>query len=275
MEKQFINLGKYTAAYTEVGKGTPIIFLHGFFGDAWTLHPLVKELQSHYCCISLEMLGFGDSSKPQIRYLVDHQVEFLQNFISVKQIQEFFLVGFSYGAWVSASYAISSAQKQCSASLKGISLLAPAGIRDDSFVGRYDYLKPLLWKTKLVDVALALIAPIFILRGQKKDYQAICETRPAILTQPTAVSFLKDRLNPEDAVDTVENHIHQIEVPTLVIAAECDSHIPRWHCEVYRDKIPNAQLSIIPNGDHDFVQTHSHEISNLLKIHWSELINLA
>ncbi|CCQ63195.1 alpha/beta fold hydrolase [Crocosphaera watsonii] len=109
----------------------------------------------------------------------------------------------------------------------------------------------------------------------KKDYQAICETRQAILTQPTAVSFLKDRLNPEDAVDTVENHIHQIEVPTLVIAAECDSHIPRWHCEVYRDKIPNAQLSIIPNGDHDFVQTHSHEISNLLKIHWSELINLA
>ena len=96
MEKQFINLGKYTAAYTEVGKGTPIIFLHGFFGDAWTLHPLVKELQSHYCCISLEMLGFGDSSKPQIRYLVDHQVEFLQNFISVKQIQEFFLVGFYY-----------------------------------------------------------------------------------------------------------------------------------------------------------------------------------
>ena len=84
-----------------------------------------------------------------------------------------------------------------------------------------------------------------------------------------------DRLNPEDAVDTVENHIHQIEVPTLVIAAECDSHIPRWHCEVYRDKIPNAQLSIIPNGDHDFVQTHSDEISNLLKIHWSELINLA
>ena len=275
MEKQFINLGKYTAAYTEVGKGTPIIFLHGFFGDAWTLNPLVKELQSHYSCINLEMLGFGDSSKPQIRYLVDHQVEFLQNFLTAKQIQEFFLVGYSYGGWVAAAYAINSAQQQWSASLKGMSLIAPAGIRDDSFVGRYNHLKPLLWKTKLVDLALALMAPIFILGGQKKSYQTICEARKAMLTQPIATSFLKDRLKPEDAVDTVENDIHQIEVPTLVIAGECDSQIPLWHCEVYGDKIPQARLSIIPDADHDFVQTHSQEIGNLLKMHWSELSQLA
>jgi uncharacterized alpha/beta hydrolase family protein len=44
MKKQTIELSKYTAAYTSIGAGIPVILLHGFFGDAWTLDSIAKGL---------------------------------------------------------------------------------------------------------------------------------------------------------------------------------------------------------------------------------------
>lgn len=277
LPKQTINLGEYSAAYAVLGEGEPIIFLHGFFGDGWTLRPIMEQLLSNYCCIGLDLLGFGDSSKPNIRYFIDHQVGFLKTFLVQKQIQKFHLVGYSYGAWVAAAYAISlfnsnsnngedlNKNKQDIENLQGITLIAPAGIRDDSFVGRYNHLKPLLWDTKLVDITLASIAPLFELISQGKYFASIRQARMAITQQPAAKSFMCDRLKPEDAVDTVENQIHCINTPTLVIAGGADRHIPLWHSQTYAERIPNAKLEIIPGADHDLVQTHSREISCLLQ----------
>jgi pimeloyl-ACP methyl ester carboxylesterase len=148
MKKQFIQLSQYTAAYTVTGKGENIVLLHGFFGDAEKLEPIISELQDRYCCIAVDLLGFGDSSKPSIQYLVEHQVAFLHEFIASLHLQSFYLAGYSYGAWVAAAYAIAIAHGTLSSrpnstvdpsQLMGMALIAPTGIRDDSFVGRYDY----------------------------------------------------------------------------------------------------------------------------------------
>ena len=66
MNKQTIELGEYTAAYTTIGDGMPVILVHGFFGDAGTLGALARGLSSSYCCISLELLGFGRSEERRV-----------------------------------------------------------------------------------------------------------------------------------------------------------------------------------------------------------------
>jgi pimeloyl-ACP methyl ester carboxylesterase len=271
MNKQTIELSQYTAAYTSIGEGIPVILLHGFFGDASTLESIATELSDRYCCISLELLGFGDSSKPDLRYLIEHQVEFLQEFTIAKNISKFHLIGYSYGAWTAAAYAIHHTDLSISApQLMSLTLLAPAGIRDDSFVGRYDYLKPLLlWKTPLLDLLLAAISPLANLMGKAKSFDAIYQARKAFTTQPAARSFLIDRLKPEDAVDTVEKDIDRIPVPTLVIAGEIDGTIPFWHSQTYAAKIPQARLVIIPEADHDLVQTHVLEVASAITSYWN------
>jgi pimeloyl-ACP methyl ester carboxylesterase len=267
MTKQTIKVGQYTAAYTSVGEGAPVILLHGFFGDAWTLDPIAKGLSKNHCCISLELLGFGDSSKPDIRYLIGDHVEFLREFIAAKQISEFYLVGYSYGAWVAAAYAATICDRHAIPQLNSMILLAPAGIRDDTFVGKYNFLKPLLWQTSLVDLALNAIAPIAKLL-KYEYFDTIRMARTAISTQPAARSFLIDRLNPEDAVDTVENEIDRIAIPTLVIAGEIDGTIPLWHSQTYAEKIPQASLVVIAGADHDLVQTHADEVTRSILEHW-------
>jgi pimeloyl-ACP methyl ester carboxylesterase len=52
--------------------------LHGFFGEKTCWLPLIELLQSQFRCISLDMLGLGDSSKPEIRYDVAVEVAFVR-----------------------------------------------------------------------------------------------------------------------------------------------------------------------------------------------------
>jgi pimeloyl-ACP methyl ester carboxylesterase len=269
MKKQFIELSEYTAAYTSIGTGIPVILLHGFFGDSWTLEPIASELAKDYCCISLEMLGFGDSSKPDIRYLVADHVAFLQEFLIAKDISEFHLIGYSFGAWVAAAYAIMIADRQILApKLAEIVLLAPAGIRDDSFTGRYDHLKPLLWQTPLVDLAINTITPFAKLLGKNDFIKTVSQARQALVTQPAARSFLIDRLDPQAAIDTVEKDLDRITISTLVIAGEIDKTIPFWHSQAYADKVPQASLAVIPGADHDLVQTHDREVVQAITDYW-------
>jgi pimeloyl-ACP methyl ester carboxylesterase len=144
-------------------------------------------------------------------------------------------------------------------------LIAPAGIRDDSFVGRYNHLKPLLWETKLVDVTIALLSPFATLLGKRTQFQTIEHARKSLVNQPVAKTFLFDRLRPEDAIDTVDKDIHRINVQTLVIAGAEDDTIPLWHCQTYADKIPHARLEVMTGADHALIVTHAREIARLIQ----------
>ena len=273
-QKSTINLSKYIAAYTCVGKGTPIIFIHGLFGDAWTLGTLMQELQHDYCCIGLDLLGFGDSDKPNIQYSIDVQVKFLQKFVAAMKLKNFYLVGYSYGAWVTATYAIAEAKRiksrhQSKAGiLKGITLIAPDGIKDDSAFNRCKYIKPLLWNTKLVDIALSRIYPAANLVRKTKEFNTIVQLRNSIVAQPITKSLIQGRFQGKYIGNTVENEIHHITVPSLVIAANNDNLVPLWHAQTYAKNIPKAKLEIISGADHCFHQKHPQQIATLIKKYW-------
>ena len=191
-----------------------------------------------------------------IRYDIAKEVAFLRQVVEALQLDSFYLLGHSFGGWVSAAYALNYPD-----AVKGLILAAPAGIRDDSFSGRYDHLRPILWETPAIDWTLNLINPIAQLIGQEKTIAQITWMRRELMTQPAARSFLVDRLKPEDAIDTVEKDIHRLTVPTLVITGDRDETIPVWHSETYAKEIPNAELVILPNADHSLPQKHTTELA--------------
>lgn len=275
MQKQRLPLKPYNAAYLEqgTGGGIPIVFLHGFLGDGSNWLPVMAHLPNHRC-IALDLLGFGESAKPELRYNVWHQVEFVQQCIAALGLEHFYLVGHSYGGWTAAAYAIACTTGKLGLperemppplnALAGLALIAPAGIRDDQFVGRYNHLRPLLWESPWVDLGLKAIAPMSRWLGQQQPFEEIMRVRQALLAQPVAKSFLRDRLRPGDAVDTVEQDLNYITVPTLVIAAEKDDTIPLWHCQTYASGISQAQMHVFPQADHGLLQTEGAVIAQVL-----------
>jgi pimeloyl-ACP methyl ester carboxylesterase len=268
--RQFVQLGEYQAAYQSIGNGPTLIFLHGFLGNGDNWQPLWTALAADYRCIALDLLGFGESSKPALNYTIWHQIEFLQQFIAALELENVHLVGHSYGGWLAAAYTIAAtgiggdqAKTQWIESAPTfppparLTLIAPAGIRDDSFVGRYNYMRPLLWDSPIVDWVMAAIRPIAPILGQANAFAQIDQARVALRSQPVAKSFIVDRLRPEDAIDTVERWLSAIAIPTLVIAAAQDGTIPLWHCATYGREVAAARLEILPDADHDLIQTHA------------------
>lgn len=267
MKKQHLNLqlsleaglASYPAAYLESGSGYPVIMLHGFMGDGSCWQPLMQRLQSQVRCLALDLLGFGESAKPAIRYDVAKEVAFLRGFIKALDLEPCYLMGHSFGGWVAAAYSLAYPD-----AVKGLVLAAPAGIRDDSFCGRYDHLRPLLWETPIVDWALQLAKPIATRLGRDATLTKIAWFRQELMAQPAARSFLVDRLRPEDAIDTVEKEIHRLQTPTLVITGDQDETIPLWHSATYAREISTAKLVTIPNADHALPQKFAPEMAVLV-----------
>ncbi len=259
----------FPAAYRETGNQPPtiqsptfqptLLMLHGFMGSGDCWQPLTALLAPHFHCVALDLLGFGESAKPSIKYDVAKEVAFVRQFIQARNLGSCYLLGHSFGGWVAVAYALAYPD-----AVNGLILAAPAGIRDDSFCGRYDHLRPLLWQTPVVDWVLALLNPLAKLRGQAAGIEQIRWMRKQLNSQPAARSFLVDRLRPEDAIDTVEKEIHRLRVPTLVITGDRDETIPLWHSQTYAQEIPSARLEIIPNADHSLPRDYAPQLADCL-----------
>ena len=269
VQKSTVQLSQYQAAYLDFGTESEmqdlpvLLFLHGFLGESSLWCSLMARLAERYRCIALDLLGFGGSSKPKLKYTIWHQTAFLSEFIAALGLTNVTLIGHSYGGWTSAAFAIEQADVNPSV-LSQLILIAPAGIRDDSFVGRYNYMRPILWETPMVDWVLTGLKPIAKVLGQQKTYNQVAMARREFGKQPVAKSFIVDRLRPEDAIDTVEKDIHKINMPALVIAGAQDTTIPLWHCETYGQGIPGARFKVLPEADHDLTQTECDRIATLI-----------
>ena len=249
--------GSGTSRGTSCGtsRGIAIVMLHGFLGEStnWqhVAQGLVAQSRVEVDIIRVDLLGFGESEKPAISYTVAQEVEVVRQLMVALELESCYVMGHSFGGWVAAAMAIAHPEQ-----VRGLCLVAPAGIRDDSFCGRYDHLRPLLWQTPVIDWVLAGLIPLANRLGRGKAFETIAWARRELNRQPAARSFLLDRLRPEDAIDTVEDEIHQIRTPTLVLAAEDDDTIPLWHCETYAQTIPGATLHVIPEASHGLPQNN-------------------
>ncbi|MEG4942645.1 alpha/beta fold hydrolase [Microcoleus sp. F4-D5] len=96
-----------------------------------------------------------------MRYDVAVEVAFVRQVVAQLNIEPCCIIGHSFGGWVASAYSLKYPN-----SVSSLVLAAPAGIRDDTFCGQYDALRPLLWETPAVDWALQLAKAFASLAGK-------------------------------------------------------------------------------------------------------------
>lgn len=91
----------------DVGEGPVIILLHGIASSAATFANVVPQLSDHYRCISLDLLGFGESPSPEKSSFTieDHVASIAATVHSLKLDAPFILVGHSLGSLLAARFA--------------------------------------------------------------------------------------------------------------------------------------------------------------------------
>ncbi len=130
------------------------------------------------------MLGFGESSKPQIRYAVAVEVAFVRQVVEQLNIEPSCIIGHSFGSWVASAYSLKYPN-----AVSSLGLAAPGEIREDSFCGQYNALRPQLWEAPAVDWALQLAKPFASLAGKSEKLQQISGWRRELMSQPVARSI--------------------------------------------------------------------------------------
>jgi pimeloyl-ACP methyl ester carboxylesterase len=97
--------------YYDVGRGPPLVLVHGVGGDADQWAFCFATLSVSHRVIALDLLGFGRSDKPLIDYRIAGYVEVLERFIGAIGIERASFVGHSLGGWIVAEFALQFPQK--------------------------------------------------------------------------------------------------------------------------------------------------------------------
>ena len=91
--------------YEVLGRGQPLIFIHGWLGSWRYWWPSMQALSAHYRTFAFDLWGFGDSSKVIECYTLDAYVGMVNQFIDKLAIATpFILVGHGLGAIVALCY---------------------------------------------------------------------------------------------------------------------------------------------------------------------------
>jgi pimeloyl-ACP methyl ester carboxylesterase len=92
--------------YEVLGRGQPIIFIHGWLGSWRYWWPTMQGLSSQHRSFALDLWGFGDSTKATEHYSLTGYVQQIEKFIDKLGIaQPVTLVGHGLGGIVALSYA--------------------------------------------------------------------------------------------------------------------------------------------------------------------------
>jgi pimeloyl-ACP methyl ester carboxylesterase len=225
-----VRVNGVTFKLNRVGKGEPVLFLHGANGLPQWL-PFFDALGDGYEVLVPEHPGFGASDDPPwIRNVPDLALFYLDVFEELR-LERFHLIGHSLGGWLAAEIAIRDRSR-----LKSVTIMSAAGIRVPG----------------LPSGDLFIWGPEETIRNVYCD-QALAERLIAIKpTEEQMDMMLKNRftatkfgwhprwLNPD-----LEKWLHRIKVPSLVVWGREDNIFPWQYAELWMKRLPNARRLVM------------------------------
>lgn len=106
-ESRFVDVHGSRIHYVEQGEGSPILFLHGNPTSSYLWRNVIPHVSEQGRAIAMDLIGMGQSGKPDIDYrFVDHY-RYLVGFIEALGLQNLTLVLHEWGSALGFHYAMS------------------------------------------------------------------------------------------------------------------------------------------------------------------------
>lgn len=92
-------------SYSDTGKGTAIVLLHGFLENQTMWQDIVPELSKKYRIITIDLLGHGNTECMGYIHSMEDNADMVHEVLSELRIRKAILVGHSMGGYVALAYA--------------------------------------------------------------------------------------------------------------------------------------------------------------------------
>ncbi|WP_456697592.1 alpha/beta fold hydrolase [Aeromicrobium sp. P5_D10] len=102
---QYVVVHGYRRAFRVAGSGPALLLLHGLACDSSTWSEVMPELAEHFTVIAPDLLGHGESDKPNADYSLGGYANGMRDLLTVLGIEKVTVVGHSFGGGVAMQFA--------------------------------------------------------------------------------------------------------------------------------------------------------------------------
>jgi pimeloyl-ACP methyl ester carboxylesterase len=92
--------------YESLGRGKPVIFLHGWVGSWRYWIPAMQAASNSFRTYAVDLFGFGETSRDTVSYTLERQAELVNGFLEQLGIGKVAIIAHGLGALVSFVFAL-------------------------------------------------------------------------------------------------------------------------------------------------------------------------
>ncbi len=254
-ERRHFEWRGHSVAYVVRGSGIPVVFVHSIHAAAWNMEwrHNVPTLAGYATCYAIDLLGFGASDRPSVRYTAEVYLELLRDFLMEVVRAPAVLVGSSLGG----TYAVAIAAAHPELAL-AVCAIGPAGAsRLTSKGGLPGAIVEAIFRTPVLGTSLfsALVSRIsirFFLRNIYADRSALTAETVRLFWQSARqrgarfapAAFVGMKLNCD-----IRKALPSLSMPLLLVWGEAAAQTPLLEAAVVRQYAPDAEFAVLPGGD--------------------------
>jgi len=259
---QRVRLGDLTVNYHDRGEGRPVLLIHGSGPgvSAWANWRLVfGQLEDSYRLIAPDMVGFGYTDAPTVKFDLDVWVGQLTGLLDHLGLDRVSIIGNSFGG----SMALHLAER-CSDRVDRIVLMGPSAASFAITPGLQD-----VWGyTPSLENMAHLLRDVFVYDASSIGDDLI-EMRYRASVRPTvqerfAALFPAPRQRWLDRLGLPKERLAAIGAPTLFVHGRDDKVVPLSASQIAAAAMPNARVAVIEQCGHWVQIEHTDEFCRLV-----------
>lgn len=252
---------------------TPLLFVHGYGGmlEHWNMN--IPAFEDKYRIYAMDLIGFGQSGKPNIRYSLALFAAQIEAFMHLKGLEKVILVGHSMGAASGIVYAHMNPDK-----VGAMVLANPSGLYGDSMDGMAKAFFGLVGSPLIGEVLFAAFAnqlgvsqsltPTYYNQNMV-DLNLVNQFVRPLQDRGAIFSYLSPSKRPQDfLLDTLKPCNYKGDA-WLVWGAEDTALPPHKIIPEFQELLPQAGAFIIPKAahciHHDAYEAFNARLDQILK----------
>lgn len=243
----------------------PLLFVHGYGGmlEHWNLN--IPAFEKRHRIYAMDLIGFGQSEKPNVRYSLDLFAAQIEAFLQLKKLESVVVVGHSMGAASSVVHAHYNP-----AVIRALVLANPSGLYGNSMDGMAKAFFGLVGSPLIGEVLFAAFAnPVGVTQSlgptyydQKKvDMNLVNQFSRPLQDRGAIFSYLSPSRRPQDFMLDQLKPCNFKGDAWLVWGAEDTALPPHKIIPEFQELLPQAGAFIIPKAAH-CIHHDAHEAFN-------------